>query len=68
MQIIFMTPGSGDNFYCENCLRDKAVVMALRAAGHDALSVPLYLHPLMQDTRAPTDVPIFFGGINVFLQ
>jgi len=68
MQIIFMTPGSGDNFYCENCLRDKAVIMALRAAGHDALSVPLYLPPVMQDTRAPTDVPIFFGGINVFLQ
>ena len=68
MQIIFMTPGSGDNFYCENCLRDKAVVMALRAGGHDAMSVPLYLPPLMQDTRAPTDVPIFFGGINVFLQ
>ena len=68
MQIIFMTPGSGDNFYCENCLRDKAVVMALRAAGHDAMSVPLYLPPLMQDTRTPTDVPIFFGGVNVFLQ
>ena len=68
MQIIFMTPGSGDNFYCENCLRDKAVIMALRAAGHDAMSVPLYLHPLMNDTNPGTDVPIFFGGINVFLQ
>ena len=68
MQIIFMTPGSGDNFYCENCLRDKAVITALRAAGHDAMSVPLYLPPLMTDTRAGSDVPIFFGGINVFLQ
>lgn len=68
MQIIFMTPGSGDNFYCENCLRDKAAIMALRAAGYDAMSLPLYLHPRMRDTAPPTDVPIFFGGINVFLQ
>ena len=68
MQIIFMTPGSGDNFYCENCLRDKAVIMALREAGCDAMSLPMYLHPQMQDTAPPTDVPIFFGGVNVFLQ
>ncbi len=68
MQIIFMTPGSGDNFYCENCLRDKAVVVALREAGYDAMSLPMYLPPLMQDTTPGTDVPIFFGGVNVFLQ
>jgi len=68
MRIVFMTPGSGDNFYCENCLRDKAIVVALRSAGHDATSVPLYLPPLLQDTDAGTDAPIFFGGVNVFLQ
>jgi len=68
MQIIFMTPGSGDNFYCENCLRDKAIVVALRAGGHDAMSVPLYLPTLLEDTSPGTDVPVFFGGINVWLQ
>jgi len=68
MQIVFMTPGSGDNFYCENCLRDKAVVVALRSAGHDAMSVPLYLPTLLQDTSPGTDVPVFFGGVNVWLQ
>ncbi|MBT3198808.1 MAG: glycosyltransferase family 4 protein [Phycisphaerales bacterium] len=69
MQIVFMTPGSGDNFYCENCLRDKALVVALRALGHDATSMPLYLPPLMQDTD-PGDAktPVFFGGVNVYLQ
>ena len=69
MQIVFMTPGSGDNFYCENCLRDKAIVVALRAMGHDATSMPLYLPPLMQDTD-PGDAktPVFFGGVNVYLQ
>ena len=63
-----MTPGSGDSFYCENCLRDKALVVALRSAGHEALSVPLYLPPLLQDTAAGGQAPIFFGGVNVFLQ
>jgi glycosyltransferase involved in cell wall biosynthesis len=69
VQIVFMTPGSGDNFYCENCLRDKAIVVALRSLGHDAASMPLYLPPLMQDTD-PGDAktPVFFGGVNVYLQ
>jgi len=26
MRIVQITPGSGDNFYCENCLRDLALV------------------------------------------
>ena len=68
MQIVFMTPGSGDNFYCENCLRDKALVVALRTLGHDAASMPLYLPPLMQDTDPGDKTPVFFGGVNVYLQ
>jgi len=69
MRIVFMTPGSGDNFYCENCLRDKAIVVALRALGHDATSMPLYLPPLMQDTDpGGSKTPVFFGGVNVYLQ
>jgi glycosyltransferase involved in cell wall biosynthesis len=69
MQITFITPGSGDNFYCENCLRDKAIVVALRTLGHDATSMPLYLPPLMQDTDpGGSKTPVFFGGVNVYLQ
>ena len=69
MQIVFMTPGSGDNFYCENCLRDKSLVVALRTLGHDATSMPLYLPPLMQDTDpGGAKTPVFFGGLNVYLQ
>ncbi len=68
MRIVFITPGSGDNFYCENCIRDKALVVALRSLGHDAISVPLYLPPLMDDTNPGMDSPVFFGGVNVYLQ
>ena len=68
MKIVQITPGSGDNFYCENCLRDAALVKAMRNLGHDVLMVPLYL-PLQTDKSEPvSNTPIFFGGINVYLQ
>jgi glycosyltransferase involved in cell wall biosynthesis len=68
MRIIQLCPSSGDNFYCENCLRDAALVKALRKLGHDVLMVPLYL-PLAADKIEPlSNAPIFFGGINVYLQ
>lgn len=68
MRIIQITPGSGDNFYCENCLRDNLVVRALRRLGHDAILVPLYLPSKLEDTGKNNPTPIFFGGINVYLQ
>ena len=68
MRIVQICPGSGDNFYCENCLRDAALVKAMRRLGHDVLMVPLYL-PLQTDKIEPlSNAPIFFGGINVYLQ
>jgi len=68
MRIVQITPGSGDNFYCENCLRDAALVKAMRRLGHDILMVPLYL-PLQSDKTEPlSNAPIFFGGVNVYLQ
>ena len=68
MRIVQITPGSGDNFYCENCLRDIALVKALRKLGHDVLMVPLYLPLQIAEAEPLTNTPIFFGGINVYLQ
>jgi len=74
MRIVQIVPGAGGSFYCENCLRDAGLVGALRAAGHEVLLVPLYL-PLAADGAeapadgaAPADAPMFFGGVNVYLQ
>lgn len=68
MKIAQLTPGSGDNFYCENCLRDAALVRAMRELGHDVLMIPMYL-PLQADKgKKISNAPIFFGGINVYLQ
>lgn len=68
MKIVQICPGSGDNFYCENCLRDAALVKAMRKLGHDVVMVPLYL-PLQSDkAEPPSNAPLFFGGVNVYLQ
>ena len=68
MKIIQITPGAGGDFYCDNCLRDNALVLELRRRGHDALMVPLYLPMAAGSLQASRGTPIFFGGINVYLQ
>jgi glycosyltransferase involved in cell wall biosynthesis len=68
MRIIQITPSAGDSFYCENCLRDAALARAIMKLQHEGLTVPLYL-PLTEEQSASTDIsPIFFGGLNVYLQ
>ena len=68
MKIALLIPGSGDNFYCENCYRDSALYQALRKAGEEALAIPLYLPPQLEHHNAGQFHEIFFGGINVYLQ
>ncbi len=68
LTVAYIVPGSGNTFYCENCLRDCAAVKALRQLGHDVVLVPLYL-PLFADEHGLSrTTPVFFGGINVYLQ
>lgn len=67
MRIIQLTPGTG-SFYCGSCMRDNALVLALRKQGHDALMVPLYLDPTLDEPSAAEGAPLLFGGINVYLQ
>lgn len=69
MKIIFLTPGTG-SYYCGACMRDNMLARELHHAGHDVTIAPMYL-PLMLDDTAVEGLeqsPIFFGGINVFLQ
>ncbi|MHC4534141.1 MAG: glycosyltransferase family 4 protein [Planctomycetota bacterium] len=68
MNIVHITPSAGDSFYCENCLRDAALIKAIMKAGHDILSVPLYLPLSTEVNDSVAQAPIFFGGINVYLQ
>jgi len=68
MKIVHLTAGSGDNFYCENCLRDVGLIRAIHNLGHEILMVPLYLPPQIDQSDQLVNAPIFFGGINVYLQ
>ncbi|MCC6697342.1 MAG: glycosyltransferase family 4 protein [Candidatus Hydrogenedentes bacterium] len=68
MKVVHIIPGSGGTFYCQNCIRDVALVRAMRKQGHDVMVVPMYL-PFGADSRGISEhVPVFFGGINVYLQ
>jgi glycosyltransferase involved in cell wall biosynthesis len=67
MRIIQITPGTG-SFYCGTCLRDNALVAELRRQGHDALMVPLYLPLVVDEPPTAGDTPLFYGGVNVYLQ
>jgi glycosyltransferase involved in cell wall biosynthesis len=68
MKIVHIIPGTGDVFYCQNCMRDKELVLALRKLGHDVVLVPMYL-PLFtegEDMGAP-HIPVFYGAVGVYL-
>jgi glycosyltransferase involved in cell wall biosynthesis len=67
MRLIHLTAGTG-SFFCGTCLRDHGLVKALRRLGHDALMVPLYLPLVLDDSGSHGESPLFFGGINVYLQ
>jgi glycosyltransferase involved in cell wall biosynthesis len=53
--------------YCGGCLRDNALVAALRQLGHEALMIPLYLPLTLDEEDQSAGTPIFFSGINVYL-
>src|ERR1041384_1482256 len=67
MNLVQITPGAG-SMYCGNCFRDNALVAALRQMGHSALLVPLYLPMTLEEEDQSAGTPIFFGGINVYLE
>ncbi len=67
MKILHLTPGTG-TFHCGSCLRDHALIKALRARGHDAVMAPLYL-PLVTDTdEVSPEQPVRVGGVSLYLQ
>jgi len=69
MRLVLLTPGTG-NFHCGSCLHDEALAKALRAQGHDASIVGLYLPLVLDDPahRDAVDPEPQMGGINLYLQ
>ena len=69
MKLLFLTPGTG-SYYCGACLRDNTLARELQRAGHEVTIAPMYLPLMIDEATLPglTETPIFFGGINVYLQ
>ena len=67
MKIVSLTPGTG-SFHCGSCIRDNALVLAMRDLGHDVLMVPLYLPFVADGHDTSQGVPVFLGGVNAYLQ
>ena len=49
-------------------MRDNSLANQLISLGHDVTMLPTYLPHFLDEDDASPDQPIFFGGINVYLQ
>ena len=49
-------------------MRDNSLARELIAMGHEAHLVPMYLPLQLDEERIDESTPVFFGGINVYLQ
>ena len=64
--MVQLTPGAG-KMYCGNCLRDNALVTYWGRAGHQVCMVPIYLPLTLDEPDQSRNIPVFYGGINIFL-
>jgi glycosyltransferase involved in cell wall biosynthesis len=68
VKIAFIVAGSGDSFYCQNCLRDRELTYALSSAGHEVVTVPLYLPLLLEKEEKKNTDPVFYPAVNLYLK
>lgn len=68
MKIVYITPGTGGTFYCQNCLRDNELLNSLHALGHDVRKVPMYLPLSLTKEKSDVETPVFYGAINIYLK
>jgi glycosyltransferase involved in cell wall biosynthesis len=67
VNLVQITPGAG-GMYCGNCFRDNALVAELRQRGHATLMLPLYLPLTLDEPDQSAGAPVFFSGVNVYLE
>ena len=67
MKVLFVTPGSGDGYFCGNCYRDNLMAQALHRAGHEVTVVPLYL-PLKHIGKLQGAAPLFFPATTYYVE
>ena len=65
MHIAIITAG-GAGMFCGSCMHDNSWAKGLRAAGAEVSLIPMYT-PIRVDEADQTSTPVFFGGINCYL-
>jgi len=69
MKVTYLIPGSGDNFYCDNCQRDTLYVSWLKKLEDIEVSaIPLYLPPGEKNFGSEIGKEIFFGAVSLYLK
>jgi glycosyltransferase involved in cell wall biosynthesis len=68
MKITYIVSGTGGAFYCENCIRDCALISGLRAIGHEVIAVPMYLPAMHEENVDFGDAPVFFGAVRIYFK
>ena len=67
LKIAYLTAGAA-GMICGSCLHDNTLARALIAQGHDVQLIPLYTPIRTDEPDMTAHQPIFFGGINLYLQ
>lgn len=65
MHLAIITAG-GAGMFCGSCMHDNTWARALHQAGIEVSLIPLYT-PIRVDEENQTSSPIFYGGINTYL-
>lgn len=65
MHVAIVTAG-GAGMFCGSCMHDNTWARALMDAGVDVSLIPMYT-PIRVDEADVSSKPVFFGGINVYL-
>jgi glycosyltransferase involved in cell wall biosynthesis len=65
MHLAIVTAG-GAGMFCGSCMHDNTWARALHQAGIEVSLIPLYT-PIRLDEADQTTAPVFFGGINAYL-
>lgn len=67
MKIVYIVPGFGEIFYCQNCIRNIDLAERLTSKGFEIKLAPMYL-PLKLDLPQDVNTPVFYGALNVYLR
>ncbi|MBC8116347.1 MAG: hexosyltransferase, partial [Candidatus Saccharimonas sp.] len=65
MHIAIITAG-GAGMFCGSCMHDNSWAKGLRTAGAEVSLLPMYT-PIRVDEEDQSLTPVFFGGINCYL-